>query len=120
MDYNVTLIDDDLEKQDIIQCIICLDDYYTNDNRLNRGNEVFVSECDCNYLVHSKCIAEWINIKGSEQVCINCNSNALLKNIEVQLDATAYSASIKTICIVIGIAQVTALLLYKIIHYYVV
>lgn len=62
------------------QCIICYD---TNNEALCKGTDLFDSSCNCKYMVHKKCIQEWINMQNTTSCyCICCNSSATLKDID--------------------------------------
>ena len=105
MDYSVTLIDINLYTQPALQCIICLDNDMSVGNPLKNGNDIFVTTCECKYLVHSNCINEWSKVKGANQVCINCNGDATLKNTKL-LSYVNCNSSSELVLIVSGIVAV--------------
>lgn len=107
MDCSVTLIDINLYTQPAFQCIICLDNDITVGNPLKNGNDIFITTCECKYLVHSNCINEWSKVKGANQVCINCNGDATLKNTKTKLlSYVNCNSSSELVLIVSGIVAV--------------
>lgn len=113
MNYDDSLIECNLQSLQATNCLICLDESETIDNNLKKGTDVFLTNCDCVYLVHTKCIDEWISVKGNEQVCINCNIDATLKPKLVGINSNNCSF-IKIVFIVAGIVAITSFsILYK-------
>jgi len=55
-------------------CIICFD----TSGDLVRSNTLVISECGCSYLVHKKCLHDWMRKKEGDPACITCNTECIV------------------------------------------
>ena len=55
-------------------CIICFD--VAGD--LVKSNTLVMSECGCSYLVHKRCLHDWMRKKEGNPACITCNTECIV------------------------------------------
>ena len=102
------------EMEDILlndDCIICLDNNNTIDNRLCKGNEIY--NCNCSYYVHKNCIEEWIKYKNNI-VCIHCNKQTqLIQHLNTSDEVRNIYLKLLKITFFIFCILITMISLYK-------
>jgi hypothetical protein len=61
-----------MTSQSSEECIICLDGDISNNLSMsikNLNNELFFTNCECNYSVHPLCVMNWLETKPSCPIC---------------------------------------------------